>query len=925
MKKEQSQNYKKLKLIASVTGASLILIISILGSSYGIYSSATNSGDLDNTFNQRALIESDISLSEGTTIREAGDSIDDTLEFIGFNNTNVYISGEGKQSRVIIDTPISSYVSDQDSDNVIDASKTPETNISFLEEVAGIYSTTLFNPNLDFRSTDGQQIFTKTDKGYEYDGSVLETDDDTTESYAFKTSGKYNDYDFYKSASVSYSNGQPVINVSLNDNNTQTTFLNAFQEFNKDLEAGGKTFDIWLGYDQLEDFLQIVTGDTSANLYDYKDSKYVKPFYIGSSSSTIMNSKYADRITIKTDNRLSDKEAKFYAKKINNTELFTASNETGTVNVSLYTSQKSKIALYVMALLFILVIFVIAAIMLWYLGLLGLLASSVFLAVNAIVVAIFASASLTVTMMALISLIVLAFVSGWLIFVLTNRYRFDNEDKYLTPTKRYFEKLRIFNKELFASVVSISILVFVAGMLLPAIIASPLYIFVIGIVLTYAMCLLLQLAIYGVDSLINFTGEYFDCKWSPIIGRIDPLWNKEIKYNDSISKRRTTILTLSSIIVLLISFIMGGGMYLTTGSAINTNMYSTQSYYYNVRVIDAKEVSMINSDEEQLDPVDSFYDATKTLEDDVREAFKDAGYRPTSINLVRNDAVAFGPISGIDEISPENKLQDDASFGFNITTSKKIEGNSIDKVNEKLAEIETQGISVTSDDIDLTIDLSDGAKGFEINENKLSLNNSNPSKFISISSESEIEKTIFMMIIVILVFGFITIFVAKWGAALSVMISSSVEAILFMAPLFVLFLPYAQILLLPLTMLFTLSASVKIYITKKVKNSEKKTEDVWIKNTERSQFLILLVSAIISILSLLLIPVYGLALGIIFGLFTLWFGFISLITQRYVFTYFAKILTGFNDRVRNNKISDDIRRSKSSDEPQEEYIEGVNM
>ena len=899
MENKQTKN-KKIKLIATGLGASLLLAGTLIGSGFGFAKAVKERGPEDNLFNQRTLIQADINAEDGTTLREVGNYVNETIEFLGINNSKVYITDFDNIDRLIIDIPVSTYITEKDdNDKLIDTFSDLGNNEKFVKEVAKIYATALFNNNLDFRSTTGEQIFVKQNNGFIFDETVLETETEN-ETFSLKVNSGYGDYDFYTKSSISYKNGVPIINVGFEKNNGKNDYLNLFKEFNEYLTISPETsYNIWFGYDQLVEFGTNVTGETFVP-EEHLGEKWIKPFYVTTSSSSIMSSRFADKITIQKDVGFNENEAKFYSKKINNTDSFTI--DYSSINVSLYMNEKSKVILIVMASILLVVIITIIGLMLWYLGLLGLIASAGFILINLFVALIYSGSGLIVTSIGLIGLIVLAFLSAWMIFIVANKYRKDNDDKYISSFRRYTDKLKGFNREIFSPMLTITILAFVAGLFLPAIIASILYLVVIGNVLAYFMAILIQLSYFGIDVITNFTKDYYDVKWSLMIGRVDSLWNKKINYNDSLSKKRTTIISLSSIIVFLLSVFVGGALFLTTGSSVNTNIYGTQDYYYNVKLIDSnteyKEFNILS--EEGLIGISTTYEKTALLENQIKSSLKEAGIKVKDISLVRNDEITFFPTTSIDESDWNIELVDNATFGFNVITLKSIEDT--EKVKQNLLNI-----------------------GCEINEDFLSMSNGQYSKITNVTDNTIAINAVLMILALILVFSIIALFVSRWGAALTVIITTTIEAIFVYAPLFMLFIPFVQIMLLPIALLMCLSAGVKVYIIRKVKEESQKTENVWIKCTEQNQFLILLVSITFVIMSLFLIPLVGVIYAITFGIYALWIGFVTLITQRYVFTYFARVFTNFNDKVRKNKVSDDITRSKNSDEPQEEYIEGVNM
>ena len=47
--------------------------------------------------------------------------------------------------------------------------------------------------------------------------------------------------------------------------------------------------------------------------------------------------------------------------------------------------------------------------------------------------------------------------------------------------------------------------------------------------------------------------------------------------------------------------------------------------------------------------------------------------------------------------------------------------------------------------------------------------------------------------------------------------------------------------------------------------------------------------------------------------------------QQFVFTSLSETLGGYRDKLKENKLNEDIERSKDKDQLSEEFIEGVNM
>lgn len=928
MNENKNLNIKIKKILITIF-LSILLFCTLIGACFGFKNSIENSGKIDNNFNDYVQIQTDVEILDSSkNVKDATKSVLDTLNFLGIQNVNI---DSVNNNHLIITTPIDSYVDSDNEKSSIEMSKNSTNNKNYLKEVENIIFPLFFSGTLDFRTTKGNPIFVydsvNSIEYWKFDEDTINTDNAVEDTSETATTSWKNDksidwdsgYDlknFYEKANLKYENGLPYIEIEIKkEGNNGDGYLKIFQDFDNWITSNlnsstiSTDYVIWFNFDLIYELLSTFNSSdvsSESDVWTYVSSnENLRPLYLTYNNVNIMgSSKYDDKIEIRGD--FTEKQAKYFVNKINNSMNYNYEN----IEINLIFNDDSKIMIYLMLVILMLFIIGVMFTFVIYFGLLGFIASIVFLMINVLFSLLFSKTGIVVTGLGLSSILFVALFSALILYLIVNQYKNFNKDK-ISTILRAKQKWSKINSLLLVPIISFVLIIYFAGILLGTTISVPLNLIVIGVVFDYLIGILVMFPIiFLVDYLINFSNDSYDSKWNFIIGfnfKIENKINTEVKD----IKQKTLASILMGIIILFITLITGGIYFIYFGSVINTNFYGTNDYLYGVQLVESN-LEMLTS-ENSFGTYNSsyseiFYDQTMEYEDQIITIFEDNDIKVSTINSIRNDSV------NVPEESESIELI--SNYGFLISSKDKMSAETIESISNSLSIVEVR----------LGDDTMYETTSFELSNN-YSLSNSNEAIEINSFTENNwLFIGIISILIIILIITVISLFVGNWGIAIATFISTLLEAIFIFGPTLILFIPFASILFYPLILFISISGVLKIFIIKNVKKDEV-IEKKWIRNCKQQMFVIPTLALFMFIISLMLIGIYGIIsvislifISIISPLFIFWI-------QQFNFPFLAEMFGNYRDRVKENKLNDDIRKSteKDTDKISEEYIKGVNM
>ncbi len=903
MGNNKNSNKKILKLTAFLISGFLAVVI-FIASGFAFASSVKNSGPADNSLNPTIEVNARLDLNDGVEINDAAKSINSTIDFLGINNASVETIDD---DMVKFELPISAY--NDSSDSLLNTMQNVSTNHLYQVEVEQILLSTLFTGNIEFRTTSGEEIFTKNNDGEIIFNEPTPSDGgETSESRFIDLSEISEPVDLFTGSYVSSINGEPVINLNVKSETT----LNKIKEWNNwfnTSDSETSTYVAWIEYDFVDKAASLIDNSYTygSGLYEnfIKDKSYseipnwIKPFYITTSTQAPLKNKYESKVQLIGSGNLTTKSANYFSNKINNYDLFTVKS----INkIDFLMNEKSIIILIVLASILLIIILIAIFLFSWYFGLLGFIGSLVYLSTMAIIGLIVSTIGITITGIALIVLIISTIISASFFYKALSMYKNDNEDKFMNHWKRFKTKFVSFNGTMFPVAVTFILVSYLSTFFITTILSTTIYLLIIVIVMSYLLSSLILIPLlFGMDYLLNFTFDDINSKWNIVSGVGGNIFNSEkfaIEFN--LEKNKAFILTISTIIVGILSILVSGILFATTGNALNSNLYGTRDYEYSVVITDENEridMSLDISGETSANP--GIYDIqTKRNELDdninpIKDAFKDEGVKVKSIDIVRNDYI---------EVKSTN-IELFSSFGLNIYSNRSMNEEQFNEINETLEPM-----------------------GYKIAEDKsITGNNDNFSeRVINYTNNKSITWIMITIILFILFVGLIMLLFAGWGISLSSMISTLIESTLTIAPIFALFIPYSTLILIPTLIMLFLSSMIKTSIIQRERKIIDKNKS-WINASKANALLLPIIGTLMALLSFLLIPIHGVVVSILIILMTVWVTIITSVANLFVFPYYSKILGDFRNRINDNKKKDDIRNAGRDGEPTEEFVDGVNM
>lgn len=937
---EDKKSTKSKKITGTIL-SSILFLTAVVGSAFGIYSSVKNLEGVDDSYNDYVQIEANVDINDPKNdINDVSRTISDTLEFLGMQNATIRTLGDDK---IVINNPLTSYsysdfIINPSVDDHFDFMSSSSDNDDYLKEASTLLVPLFFDGTLDIRDTEGDAAFIRVgdDQHYQFAGGVdsstypgdfgVEAEEETeteTESTILTSTRSIDmsDYEidnFFGEASIKHSNGYPLIEMSISKEGTNGDgYINMFKDLDQYIDETESTdnptqYVVWFNYALTYDLVELIDPDglaSSGDLYTYVSSNSVlRPLYLTTGTTSIMSSKYSD--TVEFTGTYTEQQAQYFVNRINNSNDYTYSN----IKFEVQINMQSKVMLIVLASLLIVFILVVIFAFVGYFGLLGLIASSIVAITSTVMMMLLSSSGILLTGLGLIAIGVIIASVSMMSYQVMNLYKENNEDKFISVTKVFTGKFGLIQSRIFSPIVTTVLLFYGAGLVVPTLIAIPLDLIVIGIVVAYLfVTLLLVPIIYLIDLVIKWTRDDIDRKWDWISGYSKS--NIEFKHHGFESTKKSSLIgTIITVLVLIVTVGAAGIYYGTTGSAVNSNSFGTQSYSYVVEPTASQAwLNLLGDDEfSGANPwgasmAQTHYEATVEYVEEVETAFEDNGIKVSSIEVIR-----------VDDITAESdSLKLIGGFGFEIYSKDAITTESAAAINEDLS-----AINVTlNEEV-----AAESNTEFELSE-RMSWNGKESIKLVGYTETSIVVSIIWALVIMIIVLTLILLFVGNWGIALVAFITSIMESILLLAPLFIFFIPFSSLVALPILLLAGLSFRNKITITKRAKNDEVQT-GAWKRAADQNGYSILIISAFLLIMELLLIGTYSVLLVIPMLVVTLLAPLSNYLIQSLIFPHLASKLNSTRNKSLENKIKNDIelaKNSKENGELREELIDGVNM
>ncbi len=922
------QTIKKTKKISGIVLSSVLFAATLVGASFAYADTVQKTPGLDNTFNDYAKIEADVSFKDkNKNIKDLSNSIYKTLDFLGMQDAQIQTIGNNK---VVITNPISAYgykaeKGEYNLNNDID--KHFETTINnsyqYTKEVGTLALSLFLDGTLDIRDIEGDPAFIQKevqgvnrwvfDGGIENGGS-FGVEDSSSGTYE-TTIRSEQPINFFESANLKHSNGQPSITLQIKSKGSNSDeYINMFKDFDRYLDQNSSTqYVVWFNYSKTYDLINEVdpSGLASSSLFDYvQSSQNLRPLYLTSSTGSIMSSKYSDVVEFKGG--FNDKQAKYFVDKINNSSDYKYNNVTFIVVTNLQT----KIMMIVLASMVLLFIIIAIFAFVWYFGLIGLIADSILLLNSLIVGLILSSTGVLLTAISIITIGLITLSSAILIFTLLNIYKKGNEDKFHSISKVAFDKFKNFNSNVFVPLITIVLIFYGAGLIVPQIIATTLYLFVIGVSISYIIVnVVLFPLVYIMDLATGFTRVEYNQNWDYVCGNVKS-FNLNVKGNEN--KKLSLIGLIITSVLVAATVITGGLLFSTTDSAVNSNMFGREDYVYQVVVTeDIAKMALNKGFNQEVDNGEIYtswnfqyaYEATESNKEVVANAFEDAG-----IKVNRTEVVRFDEIKNY-ESNYESKKTIVGSYGYLIYSNKEIDANQFKNIND----------SLSTDVINVIEDAPSTTTSFKMREGSSYVNGTSQ-KLNNYTYNVLVTKVIYSVLLMSLITWLVLLFVGDSGVALASFITSTLEVMMIFSPIVLLYLPFSISLGFIVVALSGISLINKVLITKKAKASEIDTNK-WILSAKENAILPMLFVGFLLFFELFLFGTYRWTSVISILLVTLISGIVMYFNQTFVFAYLASSLSRNKIQRNEERLKKEIEESKNKKpgEIREEYIEGVNM
>lgn len=917
MKKNKSKNkFIKVSLVALTLGSAFSAII------FGIvnYSIKPEIFEISNEYQNKYETEIKVNWnSNNKDIDSVAKNLYERLDFYGYENGVINIINEDTLSVVM---PVTSF------DNKTDDMWSVLTEEELSREVTTFQTSLTQKQNIEFRHHDGTQLFDLVNGQIKF---IEPEEPDPPEEKVININENYEDFyqkyeiQLLSDARVSYNNGIPFVEVKPKNSNILQEFRTMGRtlpsHLNPESNPRGNTVIVWFGYEELiwraetmdyDQFAQAnfdpltytftdSLGNTTSKVRQSAESNYVATWEIGNEFSI-----HEEWIPI--NSQLTQQQALNVVSSIKFANL---NFDLDIISTNLILNEETLKSNSWFIWVFVALILLAGFFMVWWNGLLGMIAasSSLLTLLSLIGFTILYGLPLTSGLILAMSFITLStfFINNLIIKNIKA-----SKNKNLKPgekSKDYYKYT--YNKTSLLFIILI-ILLSAATFFMPSKIALVIFMSLLGILIFIGITYFISIPIFILmDSIFKYTYKKHT-KWDFMIG----VPYKEIYLDNAKTLNKLATPNISknlSIIAIGLSIagiMLFGIMSLVGAGGINSLPINNNYYQYDIILSQRLGEDDIEEIEDELDPYNQ-KEIIKSIKNDktlLLDTLKDYGISSFSNQIVRNDNHFLWKL-----VDPDGDKSEEFDYDFAY-------GISI----QSLDEIKTDDIN------DINQDLSNIGDGYELAE-KSSLSEIN-----NISKYSQYTKTNDRMIIILGIVGTLFLTLAfifiyfKWSGSIAVLGSIIIESSLAFALTVAFWTPWTSMFWIGLLIVIGFSL-----ISKTISESYMKKKIVMTKKTEKEEVLkfnkeyvnksliptLILMSLIMTtiIISSFIIPsAIGALTIIIVGLI------IVTINNTIIYPNFSSSMYKIRKNSKDRKQLLDEQYSLNKDTIDEEYIKGIN-
>ncbi|NOQ50086.1 MAG: hypothetical protein GQ557_00275 [Mycoplasmataceae bacterium] len=707
--------------------------------------------------------------------------IDDRFEVAGVNQAQVFTKGEDE---LMIAFPLLGIDNETPFSWISQERLLEDIAIGYFSAFTNetIELRTVFGDSIFYLDSDGQSARAATnDELKPDDTTTTDPTDPTNLNYLSSTSiiTDTTSPQIFSRADVKYNNGKSYFELTLGETPSISSSVNVFDQFNLVISeiynyslqkpVIGQVY-MWSGYDTysnlinkldpegyaqasavassspisvtnpaVDDETEPTTSSASIDpllIYAFTDPytdeistvqrTSSKPFLITSTTSHIdslsrynHNSDGTYFLNWYPDQALTSNEANNIANKIN----FATQQELSFDLVSamfIYNDENEEM-MKIVILVFSTIIILLTIFMIWYLGLLGIIAASLLVLMGALFIFIGSISGVSLSFLFVGVLFLFWFVTLLLIVFVGSIFK-NNRDQSISIGKKYQKNMAYISNKILIPIMIFVIITVIFGLIAPIWISIVILVNVVYfVIMLFFILIVLPYCFYLIDLFFNYSKtiptETFK-SWNYLIGSFqtthldnDKIWNMIKPFK---TKSSSLIFITSMIVFSVLTLGVFGIIFSANGSGLNLSGSSNSYYNYNV-------VSSLNGDSQEIydqyinefnteeyvnsSPIDSDdpymqqdnFDNLQDYEDDIEAIFDDAGVNVSNINLVRNDKFISNEIIMPDSSNNGFHLEFLYTYGYQIQSTSKMTASQQEEIQTALNEIQFKGYINSTD------------------------------------------------------------------------------------------------------------------------------------------------------------------------------------------------------------------------------------
>ncbi len=966
---------KNLKNILKSLFVSIFIVAILIGAGFG-FSKISNvkSWQKTNNFNVLTKVEVDVKDNfENTPIEKIAEDTQKRLSWYGYSDGNVAIIDDNTlQVSTSLDY-INYEVFSEEDQSQFGYESLIAANDDFLKFFTGIFSV----GKLEFRSVKGELLF-----DYDENGTVVFKEPSTPDTQSSATSSKtlnsptvdskslydpnnwteinsIDDYlgvdydtkysiDLIDRAQLDYLNGQPMITLYPN-NYALGLFSDAasFLSTNHDSESNpqGNVVSLWMGYETFSSLIRKIDPDSASDPLQYALTndrgestetmrEIAQPFLLDLFQvETVLN---PNAISFKLPSTFGREQADSAVQRINFANNYTFEFK----NITWEKGRQSVVIIKAMMIFLLVVALIAIALATWYLGLLGMLVSSVgllsILAMSGIGVAFGVKVGL-MFFLSTSALLIFTYLLG-ILFVHSFR-----QNAYRGFSMR--EHFNAFGKTSVRSLILLFIFVFpiiIFSLIRFDYIRSNLMLLLMNVYLIYFVLFVLALSVILIYTLlsskVDLKQKFIHQKWNLFFGT--PSWNQPPKVSLSKMSDKTKAKARSFSMITFAAIIGIGaitlGILQLVGGGINKDLIESNYYRYDiVRVVEDETANPyhFNSYDGFLNGIEDpwMHASNQNAADNDFKAIKDAlkGNDVYDISSNYKTKIVTNEIEIPDDLNfpYDPSIQTQYDFGYSVYTKSSIQADQLQVINDQLQTINGN------------LQADNGMKFtyyYQIDLNSPSLKSGYDSYDQSIQSVTfSNHLTLLILVFLIFVITFLLFFVAglKVSGVSSIVATITMETLSAFFILPIVYAPIVYTLLLAFPIMLSLSLIFKYlpinYLYRKhpfIKEDQINHKQLKIdihESFERYNFIVFMgtiLMVIIGLIGAILFGIYGISTLI----FILIFSGGIVVNHLFVFpSNFETLELARRNRL-HNKFIKYFDEANAADYLDEEYIKAVN-